>query len=58
MFGDVYNFDSEYEMKLINNIIQPGGAGTKPQKELLDHFSKCAQTLRLNVIGSGLLYKL
>jgi len=50
--------EREYEMKIVDDIIQPQGAKLKPQEEMLIHFSKACESLQVQSIGSVLLASL
>lgn len=49
---------SEYEKKLVFDIIQPGGARVKQPDASLNEFCKAAESLSISLIGSLLVTKL
>jgi len=55
---DNYNIISEYESKIVMELIQPGGARLKPTDAVLNEFCRACETLQTQVIGSLLFYNL
>jgi hypothetical protein len=49
---------SEYEKKLVHDIIQPGGVRVKPPDDILNAFTKACESLHTSLIGSLLISKL
>lgn len=48
----------EYEIKLVEDLIQPQGAKLKPSENLLIEFGKACESLQIQTIGSILLTSL
>ena len=48
----------EYETKLVDEILQPGGIKVKPNEAMLAEFAQAAKTLDKNLIGSLLVSRL
>ena len=49
---------SEYEHKIVNDAIQPGGARLKQSDAVLNDICKAAESLGTNIVGSLLIFKL
>jgi len=46
---------SEYEIKIISEVIQPQGARVKPSDNLLIPFGKACESFKTELVGSILL---
>lgn len=51
----VFFFESEYEQKLIADVVQPQGARIKPPEELMNSLAKACENLQVQIIGSILI---